>query len=195
LLRQKVPSGEHFGAPIDNFSSITCLNYNEVQALTNDTAIASGQCIPLNAVALGAYDSAFWKTADGEFISSNLNGVEVCPVGFEEYVVYMRSTDCGNFWSYDTVRVNQPNSIAATKPFEVSLAPSFNCSGKEFQLSCNERCVLDVFDISGRKVEMLTFNQGKHQFQLNRLVDGVYVCKIQSHQGVVSKRVVLQPCY
>jgi hypothetical protein len=193
-LRQKVPTNESYGALIDNFSPITCLNYNEVQSTTNDTSISIGNCITLNATALGAFDSAYWKTSSGTIVGNGLVGIQVCPTGFTEYVVCTRSTDCGQFWSYDTVRVEVPNGVPSTKPFIASITPTTNCSQNNFYVSTNQNCTLEVYDLSGRMLHTTKLHQGKQTFKLNELSNGVYICKLQSHQSVHTQRIVITNC-
>jgi hypothetical protein len=193
-LKQKPQSGSTYGAAIDNLSPITCLNYNEVQSTTNDTSISIGNCITLNATPLGAYDSAYWKTSSGTIVGTGLVGVQVCPTGFTEYVACTRSTDCGQFWSYDTVRVEVPNGVPSTKPFIASITPTTNCSHNNFYVSTNQNCTLEVYDLSGRVMYTAGLHQGKQTFKLNELSNGVYICKLQSHQAVQTQRIVITNC-
>jgi len=194
FLKMKQLTGENSQDCIDNLSPIQCLNYNEVQALTNDTTVAAGSCITLNAQTSGAYDSVYWKISNGTIISNALVDVQVCPTTSTDYVVCMRSTDCGNFWSYDTVHVEIPNSIPATKPFEFSLTPTLNCNAQPFHLSANSSGTLDIFNVAGKSVKRLNFPANRIDFTLDGLPDGVYLYRVVSQRGVAAGKLVLGRC-
>lgn len=103
---------------VDALSPIYLINANQVNALSNDTAIYAGNCVSLEASSTNTtYDSLYWINATtNTTFSPNQWNTLVCPDSSTMYLIAMRDSvpDCAGYkWSYDTVRVHVIDTTTA----------------------------------------------------------------------------------
>ena len=160
---------------IDNLSPIYCTNFNKVKLnfSSKDTSIIRGECVSLKATASAYYDSLYWQSIPTGFVSSSLNAGEVCPDENTTYIVAIRDTGCGHFWSYDTLRVS------VTVPDEPVI---YGPENGVIKLISDADGYLVLYDMLGRTAKIIKVEEGEQTISLtNELLSaGMYIAQVQT---------------
>ncbi len=160
---------------IDNLSPIYCTNFNQIHlATSNDTSITKGECVTLNANATAGYDSIYWQSIPAAFSSATLNAGEVCPAQSTIYIVAIRDTGCGSFWSYDTLRVE-----VTVPDAPIMYGPDNNGA---IQIISNDDGYFILYDLLGRTVEKIPVVSGIQTITLGKyyLSPSMYIADIEA---------------
>ena len=86
--------------------------------------------------------------------------------------------------------VEEGNIIASPNPFKLK-------TSIEFTIEENQNIKLEIFDLSGRSVELLqdgNLDQGTHQFIFDKgdMPKGIYIYQLTTNDGTISKKLIIE---
>lgn len=184
---------------IDNLSSISVVNANELEATAQDTLYMERklECINLSATASASMDSVWWEQVGVGVISQQLNAGVVCVDSNATFIVHglgADSTCAGYLPSSDTVRVRfydltSINSPPTPKEGELKIYP--NPAKDFFTIEAEESGIFQLYNQLGQMVLTKVIYKGSYStLDVSGFGRGVYYYTFLSDGEVSNGKVV-----